>query len=51
MIGIYYTVLLAFGSIISSNWQDERSTLAPETSKKLGYKDFKNTWSVWEARG
>ena len=51
MIGIYYTVLFAFGSIISSNRQDKKSTLAHETSKKLGYEDFKNTWGVWEARG
>ena len=51
MNGIYYTVLFAFGSIISSNRQDKKSTLAHETSKKLGYEDFKNTWGVWEARG
>ena len=34
IVGICYTILFAFGSIISSNWQDEKSTLALETSKK-----------------
>ena len=36
-----YTVLFAFGSIISSNRQDEKSTLALETSKKLDTRTLK----------